>query len=95
MNKLIGYKKQKETKICIEKLFYNGGSLSHKYTGAFMQVIGTMGRMPDLPAFQYIHYVIVMAPEIFKFIGKPAIKKGEKRVPAGKPLAAIGVISYM
>jgi len=76
-------------------LFYDTGALSHEYTIAFIQLVRSMGRMPDLPALQHIYNVIIVAPEVFKFVPEPAIVQREQRIPAGKPLAAAGVIGYM
>ena len=49
-------------------MLYNARSFSYKYTGAFLQVIGTMGRVPYLSAFHDIGNIIMLAPNILEFV---------------------------
>jgi hypothetical protein len=51
--------------------------------------------MPDLSSFHYIKNVIIITPDIFKFVCQPAVKNSKQRIAAGKPFAAIGIIPNM
>ena len=54
-----------------------------------------MTRVPDLPAIHHINNVIMVGPEIFKFVFKPTVICGEKGVPTGESLATAWIVCYM
>lgn len=67
-DKIIWQEKDDETELCVQELFDNASSFANEYTIARAQIIRALGGVPDLPAFYYIHEIILVTPQVGELV---------------------------
>lgn len=88
--KLIRYKKKNEAGRGFEKLLYDSRTFPYKHTIAFIQIVGTVGRMPYLSTLHHIYNIIVLAPGVFVPVLEQTMEQRHQRIAAAQLPVKLG-----